>query len=96
MTLSPYEKLCNELIGGLPNNRRGAQESTGKNPTASALARELGMRPATVLCWPLVTGTNIRVIPFRRAGIIEKLSNGAVTAEEIREFAKQHRSGSAA
>lgn len=88
MTLSPYEKLCTELIGGLPDNRRGATASN--KPTTSLLAKKMGMRPATLLRWRLVPGTNIRIIPSKSAGIIEKLSNGAVTAEEIRHFAKQH------
>lgn len=94
MNSTPYEKLCIELIGGLPDNRRGATASN--KPTASLLAKKMGMRPATVLRWPLVPGTNIRIIPPGSAGIIEKLSNGAVTAEEIRHFAKRHESDKAA
>lgn len=92
--MCPYEKLCIELIGGLPDNRRGATASN--KPTASSLARRMGMRPVTVLRWPLIPGTNIRIIPPGRAGIIEKLSNGAVTAEEIRDFARQYQSRNAA
>ncbi|WP_067517896.1 hypothetical protein [Endozoicomonas ascidiicola] len=91
MTISPYEKLCIELIGGLPDNRRGVP--SGKKPTATALARKMGINRKTIFCWPLVPGTNIRIIPPSRAGIIEKLSGGAVTAEEIRDFAKRHQFG---
>lgn len=94
---SPYEKLCAELIGGLPDNRRGAPVTqTGRKPTASFLAEKLGLSVKAVLCWRLVPGTNIRIIPPSRAGIIEKLSNGAVTANEIRDFARQYQSGNAA
>lgn len=91
MDVSPYEKLCQSILGGLPDNQRG--RPLGK--TTSELARRLGLTPNTLFRWPLVDGTRIRIIPERRANLIELLSNGAVTAEEIREFAKRYKSGKA-
>lgn len=95
MNLSPYEKLCTELIGGLPENRQG-DNSTKRKPTGSCLAKKLGLRPETIYRWALIPGTNIRIIPAGVARRIDVATQGAVTAEEIREFAKRHKSGSAA
>ena len=92
MEVSPYEKLCIAVLGGLPDNQRFGQP--GK--TTSELAKRLGLDPNTLYRWPLVDGSKIRLIPARRAKLMEKLSNGAVTADEIREFARQHQSGNAA
>lgn len=90
--MTPYEKLCVDLIGEVPDNRRGKRprKKSGRRRTAKDLARSVGLTHCTILSWPLIPGTNIRIIPRGSAGIIEKLSNGAVTAEEIREFHKRH------
>lgn len=90
MDVSPYEKLCLSILGGLPENLRGDQS----DKTTSELARRLGLAPNTLIRWPLVAGQRIRIIPPARARLIERLSNGAVTADEIRAFAREHRSGS--
>ena len=91
MTVSPYEKLCIHVLGGLPKNVRGRPDSL---TTTSRLARLLGFNPMTIYRWPLVDGNQIRLIPELRANLIERLSGGAVTAEEIRAFARQHQSTS--
>ena len=88
MKVSPYEKLCLALLGGLPENKRLCRSEI----TTQALAKRLGLAPMTLYRWPLVDGARIRVIPPGSAKLIEKLSSGAVTADEIRDFAKQHRS----
>ena len=88
MSVSPYEKLCIHILGGLPKNVRGRPDKPLK--TTSELARLLGFSPMTIYRWPLVDGNQIRIIPEPRANLIERLSNGAVTAEEIRTFARQH------
>lgn len=92
MKASPYEKLCFAILGALPTNKRSCRSGI----TTFALAKRLGLEPMTLYRWPLVPGSKVRVIPPGSAKLIERLSNGAVTADEIREFAKQHRSGSAA
>ncbi len=94
MDISPYRKLCLSLLGELPANTRGKPKK-GK-ATAKDLASCLGMRHETILRWPLIPGTSERVIPARSALIIERLSGGAVSAEEIATFASQHQSGEAA
>lgn len=96
--MTPYEKVCLNLIGEVPDNRRGKRPSGSKNRkrTAKDLAHSIGLKHCTILSWPLIPGTNIRIIPPGSAGIIEKLSGGAVTADEIREFAKRHHAGDAA
>ncbi|GAA4652369.1 hypothetical protein GCM10023116_46530 [Kistimonas scapharcae] len=94
MDNSPYEKLCRYFLGDLPVSVRGRPRK-GK-ATTKDLAVCLGIRHETILRWPLVTGTHERVIPPRSAKTIERLSNGAVKAEEIREYASQHQSGEAA
>lgn len=92
MKVSPYEKLCLAVLGGLPENKRSCRSGI----TTSALAKRLGLDPMTLYRWPLVDDARIRVIPPGSAKLIEKLSNGAVTADEIRDFARAYRSGSAA
>ena len=96
--MTPYEKLCTSLIGEVPDNKRGkrAVHPGNRKRTAKDLAKSIGLKHYTILSWPLIPGTNIRIIPPGRAGIIEKLSNGAVTANEIRDFARQYQSGNAA
>lgn len=89
MELSPYEKLCQSVLGGIPDNNRGDNPGV----TTSELARRLGLQPNTLFRWPLVSGTRIRIIPERRAQLIERLSDGAVSAEEIREYSKRNKSG---
>ncbi len=91
MKVSPYEKLCMCLLGGLPENKRSCRSGI----TTTALAKQLGLDPMTLYRWPLIDDSRVRVIPPRSARLIERLSNGAVTAEEIREFARVHRSGAA-
>lgn len=91
MDLSPYEKLCQSVLGGLPDNQRGRSQGV----TTSELARRLGFGTNTVIRWPLVDGTRIRIIPAGTANLIERLTDGAVTAEEIRNYAKRHKSGKA-
>lgn len=88
MAVSPYEKLCIHVLGGLPENVRGYPKGTLL--TTSHLARLLGLSPNTIYRWPLVDGSRIRVIPEPRANLIERLTYGAVTAEEIREFSRQY------
>lgn len=88
MAVSPYEKLCIHILGGLPRNVRGRPDKALR--TTSELAKLLGFSPGTIYRWPLVDGNQIRIIPAPRANLIERLSNGAVTAEEIRDFARQH------
>lgn len=92
MDVSPYEKLCHSVLGGIPDNQRGDNPGV----TTSELARRLGLQPNTLFRWPLVAGTRIRIIPERRAKLIERLSDGAVTAEEIREYSRIHKSGNSA
>ncbi len=92
MKVSPYEKLCLAVLGGLPENKRSCRSGI----TTFELANRLGLKEMTLYRWPMIDGTRIRVIPPGSAKLIERLSNGAVTADEIRDFARAYRSGSAA
>lgn len=94
--MTPYEKLCTSLIGEVPENRRGKPRKGSNKRTTKDLAKAVGLKRNSILEWKLIPGTNIRIIPPGRAGIIEKLSNGAVTAEEIRDFARRYQSDNAA
>lgn len=90
-SMSPYEKLCITLIGAVPNNRRGKRTELAKEPTVKSLAQKIGVDTSTVLRWPLLHNTRVRVIPAARAGVIEKLSGGAVTADEVVAFAEEYK-----
>lgn len=92
MELSPYEKLCQQLLGGLPENNRF--ETTGR--TTSDLADLLGLDRNTIYRWPMLPGTSIRVIPAGRGNLVELLTGGRVTADEVRAFARRYKSGQAA
>lgn len=92
--MSPYEKLCVCLLGEVPLNERGRTKAGSK--TAKDLAEALGYRRQSLLAWYVIPETNIRIIPAGVARRIELATQGAVTAEEIREFARRHKSGSAA
>ncbi|WP_263079521.1 hypothetical protein [Endozoicomonas sp. Mp262] len=85
--MTPYQKLTVTLLGEKP-----------KRGTMTRLASRLGMwKQSICITWRKVPGSNYdRIIPCNAAGRIEAITNGEVTADEIREFAHQHRSDSEA